>query len=42
MDGDVGQSAVVGPFSLIRRLQLFVPWDVLVLVFWWGRSKGRR
>ena len=40
MDGDVGQSALVGLISLFCRLRLFVPGDVLVLVFWWGRSKG--
>ena len=27
-------------FSPVWRLRPFVPRDVLVLVFWWGRSKG--
>ena len=40
VDVDVGQIALVGLFSPVRRLRPFVPWDVLVLVFWWGRSKG--
>ena len=40
MDGDVGQSALVGLFSPVRRLRPFVPWDMLLLMFWWGRSKG--
>ena len=40
MDGDVGQSALVGPFSPVWRLRPFVPQDVLLLVFWWGRSQG--
>ena len=39
MDGDVGESALVGHFSPLRQLRPSVPWDVLVLVFWWGRSK---
>ena len=30
----------MGLFSPVWRLCLFVPRDVLVLVFWWGRSKG--
>ena len=41
MDADVGQSALIGLFSPVWRLRPFVPWDVLVLVFWWGRSKGK-
>ena len=40
MDDDVGQGALVGVFSLVWRLRLSVPRDVLVLVFWWGRSQG--
>ena len=40
MDGDVGQGALVGLFPPVWRLRLFVPRDVLALVFWWGRSKG--
>ena len=40
MDGDVGQGALVGLFSPLWRLRPFVPRDVLVLVFWWGRSQG--
>ena len=40
VDGDVGHSALVGLFSPAWRLRPSVPWDVLVLVFWWGRSKG--
>ena len=40
MDGDVGQGALVGLFSPVWRLRLFVPQDVLLLVFWWGRSQG--
>ena len=40
MDGDVGQSALVGRFSPVCRLQPSVPRDVLVLVFRGGRSKG--
>ena len=40
MDGDVGQSALMGPFCPIWRLRPFVPPDVLVLVFWSGLSKG--
>ena len=40
LDGDVGQRALVGLFSAVWRLQPSVPWDVLVLVFWWGLSKG--
>ena len=40
MDGDVGKSALVGLFSPVWRLRPSVPWDVLVLVTWWGRSKG--
>ena len=42
VDGNVGQSALVGLFSSVWRLRPFVPWDVLVLVFWWGRSSGER
>ena len=30
----------MGLFSPVWRLCLFVPRDVLVLVFWWGRSQG--
>ena len=40
MDGDVGQGVLVGLFSPVWRLRPFVPRDVLVLVFWWGRSQG--
>ena len=40
MDGDVGQGALPGLFLLFWRLHPFVPRDVLVLVFWWGRSQG--
>ena len=40
MDGDVGHSALVGLFSPVWRLRPSVSWHVLVLVFWWGRSKG--
>ena len=40
VDGDVGQSALVGPFSPVLGLRPSVPWDVLVLVLWPGRSKG--
>ena len=40
MDGDVVHSALVGLFSPVWRLRPFVPRDVLVLVFWWGRSRG--
>ena len=40
MDGDVGQGALVGPFSPVWRLCPFVPRDVLVLVFSWGWSQG--
>ena len=40
MDADVGQSALVALFSSVWRLRLFVARDVLVLVFWWGRSQG--
>ena len=39
MDADVGQSALVGLFSSVWCLCPFVPRDVLVLVFWWGRPK---
>ena len=41
MDGDVDEGAPVGPFPPVWRLRLFVPRDVLVLVFWWGRSQGK-
>ena len=40
MDGDVGQGTLVGLLSHVWRLCLFVPRDVLVLVFWWGWSQG--
>ena len=30
----------MGLFSPVWRLRPSVPWDVLVLVFWLGRSKG--
>ena len=40
MDGDVGQGALVGLFPPVCRLRLFISRDVLVLVFWWGRSQG--
>ena len=30
----------MGLFSPVWRLCPFVPRDVLVLVFWWGRSQG--
>ena len=40
VDGDVGQSALVGLFSPVWCLRPLVPRDVLVLVFWWGRPKG--
>ena len=30
----------MGTFSPVWPLRPFVPRDVLVLVFWWGRSKG--
>ena len=40
VDGDVGQCALVGPHFPARRLGPFVPWVVLVLVFWWGQSKS--
>ena len=36
----MGQGALVGLFSPVWRLRPFVPRDVLVLVFWWGRSQG--
>ena len=36
----MGQGALVALFSSIWRLQPLVPRDVLVLVFWRGRSKG--
>ena len=39
MDGDVNQGALVGLFSPVWRLRLFVSRDVLVLVFWWGWSQ---
>ena len=39
MDSDVGQGALVGLFSPVWRLRPFVPRDVLLLVFWWGRSQ---
>ena len=40
MDGDVAEIALVGPFSPVWRLRPFVLRDVLVLVFWLGRSEG--
>ena len=40
MDGDVGLRALVGLISPVWRLCPSVPRDVLVLVFWWGRSQG--
>ena len=40
MDGDVGQSALLGLFSPICHLRLSVPRDVLVMVFRWGRAMG--
>ena len=40
MDGDVGSGALVGFFSPVWCLHPFVPRDVLLLVFWWGRSQG--
>ena len=40
VDGDVGQSALVGFSSPVWRLRPFVPRDVVVLVLWWGRRKG--
>ena len=40
MDGDVGYGALVGLFSPVWCLRAFVPRDVLLLVFWWGRSQG--
>ena len=30
----------MGLFSPVWRLRPFVPRDVLVLVFWWGRFQG--
>ena len=30
----------MGLFSPVWRLRPFVPRDVLLLVFWWGRSQG--
>ena len=42
MDGDVGQSTLASLFSLLWRLRVSVPSDVLELVFWWGRSKGEK
>ena len=36
----MGHSALVGLFPPVRRLRPFVPWDVLVLLFSWGPSKG--
>ena len=39
-DGDVDQSALVGFFSPVWRLRPLVPRDLLVLLFWWERSKG--
>ena len=30
----------MGLFSPVWRLRLFVPRDVLLLMFWWGRSQG--
>ena len=33
-------TVLVGPFPPVQCLRPFVSWDVLVLVFWWGRSKG--
>ena len=41
MDGDVGQSALAGLFFPVRRLRPFVSWEVLVLLFCLGRSKGK-
>ena len=38
----MGQRALVGLFPPVWRLRPFVPRDVLVLLFWWGRSKGDR
>ena len=35
-----GLGRLVGLFSPVWRLCPFVPRDVLVLVFWWGRSQG--
>ena len=40
MDGDVGQGALLGHFSPVRRLRPFVPRNVLVTVFLVGRSEG--
>ena len=40
MDSDVGQSELGGLFCPVWCPRPFVPWDVLVLVFWWERSKG--
>ena len=37
---DVGHSALVGFSSPVRRLQLFDPRDVLLMVFCLGRSEG--
>ena len=42
VDGDAGHSMLVGLFSPVCRLRPSVPWDVLVLVFRWGRSKGEK
>ena len=30
----------MGSFSPVLRLRPFVPRDVLMWVFWWGRSQG--
>ena len=40
MDADVGQSALVGLFPPVYCLRPLVPWDVFMVVFWWGRSEN--
>ena len=40
VERDVGLSTLVGLFSPVWRLHPSVSWVVLVLVFWWGQSKG--
>ena len=39
-EGDAGQSALVGLFSPFCSLRPSLPADLLVLLFWWGTSKG--
>ena len=41
VDDDVGQIALVRLFPAVCCLRPFVPRDVLMVVFWWGRSEGK-